>query len=110
MQIYSEAFDMSSFDPNTLIHKWAAAEVSALADVPQGLESHVIKEGLYAVFTHRGPASSFPQTAAFIFGQWLPRSGYELDRREHFEVLPPGYRPDSPDAVEEVWIPVRNKT
>ena len=107
MQRFPSGFDMSHFNENTVFHKWAGAEVKSLKDVPEGLEHHVIEEGLYAVFLHRGPAAEFPKTAAFIYGQWLPNSGYVLDDREHFELLPPGYRPDHMEATEEVWIPVR---
>lgn len=107
MQIYPGGLDTENFNENTRIHKWAGAEVDAFLDVPEELDTHVIEEGLYAVFLHRGPASAFPRTAAFIYGHWLPRSGYRLDNREHFELLPPGYRPDDPNATEEVWIPIK---
>ncbi len=107
MQVYPGGLDRNHFNENTLFEKWAGAEVHEQQDVPEGLEKHVIKKGLYAVFTHKGPAAAFPRTAAFIYGQWLPRSGYSLDHREHFELLPPGYRPDDPNATEEIWIPVK---
>jgi AraC family transcriptional regulator len=45
----------------------------------------------------------------YIFGEWLPNSSYELDTREHFEILSEGYRPDDRDAEEEIWIPIRKK-
>ena len=108
MQVYPLGFNEDNFDENTPTIKWAAAEVDSQEDIPQGLETHVIEEGLYAVFNHRGPAAAFPRTAAYIYGQWLPRSGYMLDDREHFELLPPGYRPKDPNATEEIWIPVKN--
>ncbi|HSG48158.1 MAG TPA: GyrI-like domain-containing protein, partial [Longimicrobiales bacterium] len=63
--------------------------------------------GLYAVFEHHGTADSFGRTAEYIFGHWLPESPYQLAPREFFEVLGPGYRPDDPEAVEDVWIPIR---
>lgn len=43
----------------------------------------------------------------YIFGTWLPASGYVLDDRPHFEVLGPGYRPDDPEAEEDIFIPIR---
>ncbi len=45
----------------------------------------------------------------YIFGSWLPESEYELDSREHFEVLPETYQPMNPKAREEVWIPIKAK-
>jgi AraC family transcriptional regulator len=44
----------------------------------------------------------------YIFREWLPNSNkYELDSREHFEVLPPDYDAQDPDAREQFWIPVK---
>ena len=45
-----------------------------------------------------------------IFGRWLPQSEYELDDREHFELLPEGYSPVDPEAEEEVWIPIKRNS
>ena len=90
----------------TPFDEWAAVEVSHAEEVPAGMEPFTLPGGTYAVFIHRGPAVTFPRTAAHIFGTWLPRSGYELDTRPHFAVMPAGYRPDDPDAEEEIWIPV----
>jgi AraC family transcriptional regulator len=104
---------VSGADPSGLLpvdtpfDRWVAVEVNAAGGVPEGMESHIRSGGLYAVFVHRGPASAAPRTWGYIFGTWLPASQFELDDREHFEVLPEGYRPDDPAAEEEVWIPVR---
>lgn len=94
-------------DPSTPFDRWAAVEVGDAAEPPPGMEAYTIGGGLYAVFLHRGPAAAAPRTWGFIFGQWLPASDHVVDDREHFERLPEGYRPDDPNAEEEVWIPVR---
>jgi AraC family transcriptional regulator len=44
---------------------------------------------------------------SLIFQEWLPRSGFEVDSREHFELLEDGYSPVNSEATEEVWIPIR---
>jgi AraC family transcriptional regulator len=62
---------------------------------------------MYAVFTHRGPASTFARTAGYIYGVWLPASDYMLDARPHLAVMGPDYDPQDPEAEEEVWVPVR---
>jgi len=92
---------------DTPLHRWAAVEVHQAGEVPPGMEFHLRSGGLYAVFLYRGPASDASRLWGHIFGTWLPGSDFELDDREHFEVLPDGYRPDDPAAQEEVWIPVR---
>jgi AraC family transcriptional regulator len=83
-------------------------EVSAFSDVPHEMETCSLQGGKYAVFTHHGPASAAPKTMQYIFGQWLPRSVYSLDNREHFEILPEGYSPVDPNASEEIWVPIKD--
>lgn len=96
-------------DPEARFTKWALVEVESLDSVPQGMSSYVLRPGTYAVFEHTGPATDLG-TFMYIFTEWLPGSAaYELDDREHFEVLPPGYDPRDPHAREEIWIPVRPK-
>ncbi len=108
MQVYDKNLN-GLFSPNTLFKKWAVVEVSSYADIPDSLESYSLNGGKYVVFIHNGPASEFPKTMQYIFESWLPQSEYELDNREHFEILPEGYSPVDPKAREEVWIPIKQK-
>ncbi len=108
MQIYAASADQL-FSPQSVFEKWAVVEVLAHDSVPDGMESYSLPGGQYAVFVHKGPASDAPKLMQYIFGEWLPNSVYELDDREHFEVLPEGYDPFDQHAQEEVWIPVRSR-
>ena len=107
MQVYG-AEPGEIFSPETVFEKWAAIEVSTQENLPPGIEPYSLVGGLYAVFLHQGPASAAPLTMQQIFGAWLPASIYQLDDREHFEILPADYRPDDPKAREEIWIPIRH--
>lgn len=109
MRIYDPPLETAPL-PDSQFVQWAAVEVSDFDRVPRALQTHVLSSGLYAVFTHHGTADSFDRTAELIFGQWLPSSQYELAPREFFEVLGPHYRPDDPEAREDVWIPVQVPT
>lgn len=104
MQKYHER---DFFKPDAIFTKWAVVEVDSFADVPEGMGTYELQEGDYAVFDHTGPASSAPAIMKYIFGEWLPQSGYELDDREHFEVLPENYNPMDPNATEEIWVPLK---
>ncbi len=108
MQVYDEN-QKNCFAPTTQFEKWAVVEVSAYKEIPNEMESYSLIGGRYAVFIHKGPVSSFPKTMQYIFGSWLPESEYELDNREHFEILPEGYNPIAPEATEEVWVPIKQK-
>ena len=106
VKVYDSEYSFSDFDPAAEFDKWAAVEVTHRFD---GMDKLEIPAGKYAVFAHRGPATEAPRTFGYIFGEWLPKSSYELDPRPHFEVLPEGYDPFDPNATEEIWIPIRDK-
>ncbi len=84
-------------------------EIIPHGDIPDKMESYSLSGGKYAVFIHNGPVNTFPETMRYIFESWLPISEYEIDNREHFEILPENYNPMDPEAREEVWIPIKNK-
>jgi AraC family transcriptional regulator len=106
MNVYPEDQE-GMISPTTMFDKWAAVEVSSHDTIPDGMEAYTLPGGKYAVFLHKGPASAFPKTMQFIFAEWLPASEYEIDNREHFEILPESYDRNDPEAEEEVLIPVK---
>lgn len=109
MQVYNQLLDLENFNPQLEFTKWAAIEVKDYSNIPKGMEIFELSGGLYAVFIHKGPASDFKNTFQFIFSQWLPQSDYDLDDREHFELLGEKYKNNHPDSEEEVWVPVKLK-
>lgn len=106
---YGPEMANGQFTPATVFEKWAAVEVADFGHIPSGMEALDLTGGLYAVFIHHGPASAFARTYQYIFGTWLPTSDYLLDDRPHFDIMGPGYRPDDPEATEEIWIPVKQR-
>jgi len=107
LQIYDKNFDFKDFNPQTEFEKWAAIEVTNFSDIPDNMETYTLKGGLYAVFIHKGIPSSFPKTFQFIFNEWLPKSEYKLDNREHFDLMGERYKNDDPESEEEIWVPIR---
>lgn len=108
VQIYDGLETLASFTPETIFEKWAAVEVDDIGNVPPGMESHALSGGKYAVFAYKGTHKAFFRTTNYIFGTWLPKSDYQLDDREHFEIMGEQYLgPDDPNSEEEVWIPIR---
>ena len=106
IQINPENFD---FNPQTKFVKWAVVPVSDFDFIPEGMQSLIIEEGLYAVFNHIGDASKARETFGYIYGVWLPNSEYELDNRPQFEILGEKYKNNAADSEEEIWIPVKRK-
>lgn len=109
MQVYDQNLDFKDFTPATLFEKWATNEVTNFDKIPANMKEFVLEGGLYAVFIHRGLVSDFPKTAQYIFGEWLPRSQFELDQRPHFEILGEKYKNNDVSSEEEVWIPIKTK-
>ena len=109
MQVYDRLLSFTEFNDTTQFEKWAVVEVKDYAKIPEGMVSYTLSGGLYAVFVHRGLPSSFPRTAQYIFGEWLPNSEYQLDHREHFEIMGSKYRNNDPSSEEGVWVPIKRK-
>lgn len=107
MQIYDKSLDFKDFNPDVEFEKWAAAEVEDFNSVPDNMATHILQGGMYAVFLYKGHPALFQNTFQYIFYTWLPGSEYELDNREHFEILGDKYKNNDPDSEEEVWIPIK---
>lgn len=105
LQVYDEDY-FQHFDPRREFEKWALAEVKNFSVIPDEMEPFELSGGLYAVFQHKGMGTEIFQ---YIFSEWLPKSGYLLDNRPHFEILGEKYKQGSPDSEEEIWIPVKPK-
>lgn len=107
LQVYQPTH-FADFKPTNEFEKWATVEVASFDDVPTGMETFTLAGGLYAVFDYKG-SSNDPRIFQYIFGTWLPTSGYVLDNRPHFEVLGAAYKNNDPSSEEEIWIPIKQK-
>lgn len=108
IEVFPEGY-FNNFNPKNTFEKWAAVEVSDLNEIPAGMESLLIPDGLYAVFIHKGSSTEAEKSYRFIFTEWLPDSQYSVDDRPHFAVMTENYQKDDPNSEEEIWIPVKNK-
>jgi AraC family transcriptional regulator len=110
MQAFDKTFNFKDFTLETEFVKWAVAEVGDFNNLPEGMETYTLQGGLYAIFLHKGDSINFQETYQYIFDYWLPRSEYQLDNREHFEVLGEKYKLNDPASEEEIWIPIKLKS
>jgi AraC family transcriptional regulator len=107
MQIYDSSYHQK-FNPENEFEKWATVEVEDFENIPTGMKSFILKEGLYAVFDYKG-SSSDNSIFQYIFWNWLPSSPYQIDDRPHFEILGEKYKNNDPNSEEEIWIPIVEK-
>ena len=107
LQNYPSTY-FKNFTPETLFTKWAAVEVKDFEKIPAGFEKLEITGGKYAVFLHKGNTEMFAKTAQYIYAEWLPNSGFQLDNKPHFEVLGDNYLGhENSESEEEIWIPIK---
>ena len=107
LRIYPADLSLANLTPDTRYTEWAAVAVKDDAEVPAGLDTLHLTGGLYARCLHRGLPGEIGDTVNYLFGQWLPTSGYDVDNsRPHFERMAPDYRPDDPEAQEEMYVPL----
>ena len=107
MQVYPSIY-FKQFHPNKEFEKWATVEVDDFKNIPDGMKSFIVKEGVYAVFQYKG-LSSDTKLFEYIFSEWMPKSLFEIDDRPHFEILGKNYRNNDQDSEEEIWIPIIEK-
>ena len=106
LQNYPENY-FTNFTPETIFTKWAALEIKNFDTVPNGFEKLELSSGKYAVFNHKGNTEMFAKTAQYIYTEWLPNSGFQLNNKPHFEVLGDNYLGhENPESEEEIWIPI----
>lgn len=106
LQQYPENY-FTEFTPFTNFTKWALVEVKDFSTIPDGFEKFELQAGKFAVFPHKGNTEMFAKTAQYIYTEWLPNSGYQLDNKPHFEVLGDKYLGhENPESEEEIWVPI----
>lgn len=106
LRVYPAGY-FKPFNPTALFVKWALVEVDGVDTIPEGMEVFHLAGGEYAVFKPATGALD-PNIFQYIFGQWMPKSGYILDDRPHFERLDSKGIRNNPEAEEEFWIPIKS--
>ena len=106
VELYNDTEFFKNFDPAKEFEKWAAIRVKDFNSIPDGMDTLVIPKGQYAVFHYKGKPSEAQETFQYIYGEWLPRSGYRLDDRPHFALMDEKYKGEDPESEETFWIPV----
>jgi AraC family transcriptional regulator len=85
----------------------ASVPVSATSTVPDGMVSHNVPAGTFAVFTHRGPIAKIGETVRDIYHAWLPQSGYVHAGIADVELYDERFRMNSEDSEMEIWLSIR---
>lgn len=75
--------------------------------VPEGMVAKVVPSSRYAVFTHKGSVESLGETYDYIYGSWLPKSGYEINGIKYdFELYDERFD-NSSSSEMDIYIPIK---
>ena len=107
VEIYPSTTFFENFDPTREFEKWAAIAVSDFDEIPEGMETLTLAEGMYAVFLYKGKPSEAMETFRYIYAEWLPNSQYVMDDRPYFALMGAKYKGEHPDSEEEFWVPIK---
>ena len=88
----------------------AAVEVDSLDDIPEGMTGVRMPKRDYAVFAYDGGIGpNLRKMVQYIFGEWLPSSGYEQEGAD-FEYYDDRFDPESGRGTFYICVPVRKKS
>lgn len=105
--IYENYLEGSGENAHTVFTYLCCVGVTTLSDIPNGMVGRVIPEQLYAVFTHRGSVTNIDNTLRYIWGDWLPASGYTYASRPDFELYSDRYSPENKKSEIDLYIPIK---
>lgn len=83
----------------------ATVNVEGMGALPAGLITRHISAGRYLVFPFQGPRAGLPVAIDYLYGTWIPGSGYRLRRASTLEKYPSLFESDDVAAIE-LWIPI----
>lgn len=85
----------------------AGVQVGSLEEIPRGMTGVQVPAARYAVFGHvHGIGPALVRTMRYIFGEWLPASGYELSGPD-FEYYDERFDPATSTGEFFIYVPIR---
>jgi AraC family transcriptional regulator len=76
--------------------------------LPPEMVHFQIPPGRYAVFTHKGPISTFVHTVRYIWGTWLAANRALYREGPDFELYDSRFDPESTSGEVDIYIPIRD--
>lgn len=88
----------------------ASARVTGPVEVPTGMRAVSIPAGTYASFETRGAVESSHATYDYIFGVWLPGSGYHRAGAGHeIEIFDKRFSLEGAEALSTFFVPIERR-
>lgn len=94
----------SDMDSQGRFHYTACAEVDSFEDVPENMETKVMEDGQYIVYTYSGAMEDLEEFYSNIFSKWLPATGHEMDLRPQLELYDDRFMKN---GEFDIYIPIK---
>lgn len=85
----------------------AAVQVASNAELPRGMVKWTSPGGTFARFLHRGSVQKIGATFGYIYGKWLPESGFVSGQGPDVERMDDRFDAASETSVFEILVPVK---
>ncbi len=90
-----------------LLNYYSAMQVTSIDALPRDMISVSVCAGQYAVFAHEGDPLLLDDTVNYIYGTWLPQSGFAHSGAADIEIYGEAYIPDSTASIVHYALPLR---
>lgn len=90
--------------PDSDMDYLTGVEASPTSQLPEGMTTVTLAPSHYVVVEHPGPIHLISESWAFVFSDWLPKSGYQKKAAGDFERYGPAFDGESGDV--EIWISI----
>ena len=109
MRVMGLSLDNPDITPKDKCRYYACVEVNERAEPDGRVGVMTLRPGKYAVARFDGGSGIFRKAYAFMFGEWLPKSGWQPDDAPAFEsyIGEPGGTPKNPRFTFDLYVPVK---
>ena len=109
MRVMGIPLDNPDITPKDKCRYYACLAVDDRAEAEGEVGVMTIRKGAYAVGRFTGAGDIFKKAYSYMYGEWLPKSGYQPDDAPAFEsyVGEPGGTPAKPRFVFDLYVPVK---
>jgi len=109
MRVMGMSLDNPEITPKEKCRYYACLAVTDKAKPEGEVGIMTVRAGKYAVGRFEGGKDVFKRAYAYMYGEWLPRSGYQPDDAPGFEsyVGEPGGTAKTPRFIFDLYVPVK---
>jgi AraC family transcriptional regulator len=109
VRIMGLSLDNPDITPKDKCRYYACVAVNERAEPDGRVGIMTLRPGRYAVGRFKGGRGVFREAYAFMYGEWLAKSGWQPDDAPAFEsyIREPGGTPKNPHFIFDLYIPVK---